>query len=568
MSDWLSRMDQVAFTLSVVLGLVCLVISRPRIARVTRRTAVATAALIGLGLLVRLLIPPAFIHSNLHGYGILDEILAFPAPADTRAYFGEGSFVVLGALERVFRGGWYGVVAANAVSGVVIVALAAVLASREGPGDAGLAVLALGALWPALVRTAASEDAHNLGLMFGMVALLAADGVRREGHASWAALGLAAGASVAALYCRHPFFVWPFLTLALAVPAGGARAFFRAPATLTTVAVAFVLCVPRLLELARLNEEATTYRLFPLIIGLATDPRFLLRHPILRPDESLLFTPALLVGVLSGVLRGSRMVIVLALGVALFFVTSLPTSFHPSYLEEYAFRLPMFGPALVLAGVGATRALQWISRSPHPSGAATAGLLAALTFAPAQGLARVWADVDPQQQEFALVKGPQALDGDAPPIYFPRADDEENYTLPVAALRSNGWVPVTIPEDGGPPPGASFFQGIGCFSWAISDLPRFHDDVAALVAKFESMPHDQFADLSADFWDDPQGAFDLLDSEPPRGIRPECQREIDRAVSFEPWGEVMIYRQQMPFAYFTTTRIPIGVWRMPRADAP
>src|SRR5438046_5666516 len=71
--------------------------------RAHRPLIAATVALALAALAARLALSrPTFLHADLRGEPLLDWIFLFPQPADSLGTIGQGSFVVLGALARLF----------------------------------------------------------------------------------------------------------------------------------------------------------------------------------------------------------------------------------------------------------------------------------------------------------------------------------------------------------------------------------------------------------------------------------------------------------------------------------
>src|SRR5262249_1874228 len=105
-----------------------------------------------------LLVTPSFLHASWHASGLLEGVFGFPHDATHRATYGQFGFLALGALASVFGRRFEVVVACNQVFGVLALGLLAQYARRVSRSEvAAYAVLALGALAPALFRVAASE---------------------------------------------------------------------------------------------------------------------------------------------------------------------------------------------------------------------------------------------------------------------------------------------------------------------------------------------------------------------------------------------------------------------------
>lgn len=514
----------------------------------------ADVALLLLGLSVRLALPPAFVHSNLHGYEILDDIVDFPRPSLGRAYFGQGSFVLLGLAVDLFGASFRTVVVANVLAGVATVALASELVRRAFGGPAARVVLALGAVAPALVRGAASEDAHNVGLLFAMLALVLADGARRERDFSLARLGLIGASTVIAMHCRHVFAVWPLVVLGAVLPQEGWRAVLTGRAMTVTWLGSLLLWASRGVGMLTSEGDRATYRAMGILLRALGDPSFQLRHPLLRPDESLLFTPLLLLGLVAAARRRDRVTTLAGVLFVLLFAITLPFSLHPSYGEEYAFRLPLFGVALLLTGAGAAGLI----RGPRSAAALALGALAL----PIPGLLRVAADVDPQWQEYRIIADHGGSKGASyATVKLGQRTEPPSWKAPRAAFASSGATIETVrPSE--LPPDATVYVGIGCSAYNLFDFGGYGSISKALDA-LDGLGSRGLRDLSDAFWDAPEEAIAMFGSEPPVGLRPECQPP--EGAEWEEWGRVVVHRQQQPHAWFSSTEIPVGVWR---ASAP
>ncbi|MFT7623396.1 MAG: hypothetical protein ACI9WU_002579 [Myxococcota bacterium] len=518
--------------------------------------------LVALG--VRLAFPPAFVHSNFHGTTLAEQIAGFPQPSVVRAYFGQASFVVLGIPARLASDPWRAILVTNALCGTAALGLLALLAHRAGGRAAGLATLALGALYPGLVRVAASEDAHNVGLMFGALSLVLCDSMRRQRRFDLTRLGLAAAATILAIYSRHTFHPWPALALALLLPPGGAKSLLWSRRFLLVVGMSALLCLPRLAELFVHPNDAASYRTMIILGRLFGDPTFLLRHPLLRLDESVLVTPLLVMGIVHAWRQRSRVGLTVTVAVLFWVVLTLPFNVHPSYNEEYAFRLPLLGLAIVLAGIGAGAI--WRAIDGRWRRNATAGVaLALLTAAPATGLARLLDDPDPQHQELTLILSAPRAPTDGTELVIPDADTpylSPSYRPPRWGLTSQGWSWRVHRDQSRLPAGSRVYLGLGCYVFSPLELARI-TRVEDLISSWDAMSPRELSRLSAALWDAPEKSIKLLGGALPTDeLRPECRRAARRGVSFEPWGTITIGRQQAPHAFFTRRRVPIGVWTL------
>lgn len=148
---------------------------------------------------------PTLLHADFHAIGLLDS--AIRDPTFSLRNYGPLSFLVLGNLMRALGPRLEVVAAVGHVAGVITLAAMAWMAWQvSGSRRAGAMVLAAAALSPVLMRVAGSEDSHTLAVMFGWVALAAADGYAASRRPE---LWLLAIASVALmLVTRQTMFVF------------------------------------------------------------------------------------------------------------------------------------------------------------------------------------------------------------------------------------------------------------------------------------------------------------------------------------------------------------------------
>ncbi len=350
--------------------------------------ATAGAALLALG--VRLAVcAPTFLLPNCHGGTFVNETFLFPEPVTGLGSVGQASFLVLGAVARLFGRRFEVVVAANQVVGVLVLSCAGWLAARwtSRPWCAPLAVL-LGALQPALARVAASEDPHNLAVLWGLLAFVAFDVYA----SSFDRLALVAATAADGLMVatHQTLYPWAPAIFAVAVARGGRAAARRPGLGIAAAAVAAVL-VARLV-IGRI--EPIELMMFPVVFFrpsvLAT---LVIHHPLFDMARyALLLLPLEVYGAV-GLGRVRRPYLALA---AFTFLMTLPFGF-PEPGMELSLRLPMTALALVSAAAGAER----LFRTRWLGAGATA--FAALSPAALSGFA-VLRSVSPQLDEYRFVR--------------------------------------------------------------------------------------------------------------------------------------------------------------------
>lgn len=554
MSDW----DQAVVLAALAVLLVSLALSRRQICR--RPMALAEhwpeLMLLVASLIVRFAMPGAFIHSNLHGYDIAGCIENFPEPLTRWAYYGHGSFVTLGLIAPLFGGGWGGTLTANTLMSVATLWLLWRLVRNNVSRPAGIAVLALGAAYPAFVRIAVSEDAHTVGSFYMVLAWFLAYRLREHRAPPLPLLAACAAASLLACYSRQPCMIVLPTTILIALPKTEWLSWLRRRAVLVTLVLVTVALTPRIL--LTVSDTGTTFRGLGILFSLATDWSFWTRHPYLRLDESFAMLPVVAIGLVTVWRHGWALGVALTVGWLASLIASLGFSFHPSYFEEYAVRLPTFYLGLFLAGHGAGALYQRLR--PHiASPTVWAAVTLAALSAPAFGLIRVANDRDPQAQELSIVTNAAA---ERPPhrAFAPRFNlgyPPVEYDLPRLGFVAAGWDTAeghqerVLPE--------VRFQGIGCYAFGPFELFRL-PDVNTLLDRLAQMPPADLAAFCKEIWDAPEAAIRRMGGVPPApGPRPECAARPGEM--FEHWGDVMVDRQQLIHVYFSQSRIPIGVWR-------
>ena len=547
----------------------------------TRQHWPVFVALPAAALIVRLVFPPAFIHANCHGYGILEAILGFPSPSSYRGSFGQGSFLVLGLVENLFGGGWRTVTVTNSVANVGILVCAGILAYRAKGAFAASAAIAAGVFLPVFVRTAASEDAHNVACLFGMVALVAADTIRRRKRWDVEVL-LWFGASTAlAFYSRQTMAYWPFVAGALAASGRPWRSQEKRSrwACVAPFLLLGLLLLPGIATTGSAGRDSfsVTLLLFSLFAGF-TEPSFLFSpiHPLFRLGESL---PVLLLAGIAAVAvvrRPSATPVALLAGAAIAWLATIGLSMHPGYGVEYGFRLPLFSLLLPIVGIGADEVRRLAARIGRNgrwlSSGVAALLLGGLLLWPVTALRGVAEAADVQNQEYQLIReNLPTLTGPAT-LHVPVSDNERapSCAPSVGLLRRFLSEDVLLvhdgENDGGERPSSAgpvyVYNGVHCSTYSLVETVGEDAETLFEGRSDRARTVDSYATVVDWFWSDPDRIFEMFGVRPPTGGRDVCRATVPEGARFDQWGEVIVSRHELPHVYYTRPRIPIGVWHI------
>jgi hypothetical protein len=513
-----------------------------------RRRVIETTAALALGALcLRLwLFPPAFVHANFRGPRLVDDILAMPRPAMNLGSYGQVTFLVLGALARVFGHRFESVAVTNACFGVATLVVLGALAARwTGRAVCAPFAVAVGVLQPALARTACSEDAHVLGGLLGLIALLAIDVYvdRDDGMA----LLLAVAAAALMVGSRQTYYPWAPAVVLMGVARGGWGIFRRGEMWVAAVAILLALALRLLSTLV--NEPAQ----LGILPAALANPRLvwtlLLRHPLL--DIGRFALGSLPLGVLGIVaMRGAPMLRGYLLLLAATFVVTLPMGF-PLPGVECSFRTPVLLLGLVAVASGAERL--WRVR-PRGLGLAPLGLaIAAPVVLPTWALYR---EVTPATREYLFVRD---VAGAALPASFVLAeiravDPMPSYRLAGAALPRA--VPLrradarTLSPEDRASGRVYFLGGLQCRARSLLEL-------AGYTQKVETLP---MKDLAAIALMGFQGR--VPGGVAPSTTREECARLLRDA---EPVGPLLVIDHvppEDPFVLYGDAPVPIQLWRL------
>jgi hypothetical protein len=525
------------------------------------------AGLALVALVVRVLAPPAIIHPGFHGYSLLDSILAWPRIAIYKPEYGHATFITLGIACRLLGAVGAGLdglretALTNAVFGTGLLVAAAFVALRAGGRVAALATISAGALLPAFVRTAASEDAHTVSCFYGMVALVAADAARRDGF-TFTRVMVATAGGLLAFYGRQSLFFWPLL-LVLVACAGRFRELASRRATWAVLGLVLLAMVPKVLVLLRGPDE--TYGLLARLT-LPLLPPSIAHHPLFRPSESAALL-VMLAGAIPVLVRRRDQTLVVMAGAALVaFGSSIAMSAQPNDGLQYGFRLPLYCILLPIAGAGAAWWFDRLRERPAavPARALAAAIVLVVGVCPAVALARVLGQTQPLAREYELIaKGAAALPKGATSDVTTVLGPYWELKVPQSAFPDG----VRVVESAQPTAVRTRFvyQGLGCFCYPMKELidpsgPRFSQRASGLTGP-------EVRGFIRALWDDPFEAMRIVGGSPPaHELRPECEAAFRNAVRFIPWGEIDTGREQPLDRYLTRSLVTVGVWVLPGDD--
>lgn len=507
-----------------------------------RRAAWATAAAVVVAFVARVLVTePVLLHANFHGAALVDEILAFPCVATHRAEYGQGSFFLLGALARVAGGTFERIVLVNQVLGVATLALLGVLAARVSnrAWTAPLVVL-LGALDPALVRVAASEDAHTLATFLAAGALVGLEAGARTG--SRAALVAGAAAALLVLWTRQTLYPVVALAGCLAFArADGARR--RSPVFAGTLAVVGVAFAARVVHTLTHPTDAVTFRFLPVIIA-HRPASLLVGHPLLDPRCA----PALLPLGLAGIVALRRRVggVVLGLGTIGLLLITLPFSF-PTPGVELAFRVPVVALWLIPAAASAERLARAV---PARRLAVPLAIVVAILPAALPVFARVRATTAATQEMHALRSLAASLPAGTSFVTLPTREPTPTVALPQFALPPDARVERLdrLGHSGDPSRSERLFLvGLQCRARSFMEVVPGATPEQLLATDLRR---------------------GLGTAHVQTDLRPECRALLDRATRVSAVLTIDA-PDDPPFAFFAADRAPVNVslWRLAEVPA-
>lgn len=518
--------------------------------RAQKGVIAATIALFVGVLVARLaLCAPTFLHANFRGLRIVDQIIGFPHANENLENYGQLAFLVLGAIAKVFGPTLRTIATANVVFGVATLALAGWCTARwTGRAWCAPLVVLVGALQPALIRVASSEDVHGLAVLFGWTSLVAIDVYATTRDR--AALTTGVLAAVLMVFTRQTLYVWALAVVGMAIARGGwaiaRRTELRIGAFVIVAAVVFRV-------MTTLREEPVQIVLPAIMftsVGLLVD---LLRfHPIFDLTRfALLLLPLEILGVVV-LVRSSPVWRGYLLSLFAVFVVTLPFGF-PGASVECSFRLPVMSLVLVAAGAGAERLVRagWASR---------AALLAVVLSPMALPTWAMLRERSAPLQEYEyLLTASHLLPERAVWVDIRAREPMPGYRIPNHALHVEGhrvWrfaVEEVRPEDRAGP--MFFLAGVQCRGRSVAELSGFdftHAPLAGLREFFRApVAHRVYRDVVA-----------------PSTIRPECQALLEHAEAVGPPLIIEHPISENPFVFYGDAPIVVQLMRIPPSEPP
>jgi hypothetical protein len=495
------------------------------------------AAQLGLATLVAaivrlILARPTFLHANFHGSMLVEAILNFPEGSGGRdRTYGHFGFLLLGLVARLFGRRFEVVCAANQLFSAATLFLMAWMAYRYTQDRrSAWWVLALGWLHVAMVRVAASEDAHNLAVLLGWIALFGLDVYAESKKRLW--LLVATLAIVAMIHTRQTLYPLVPCLYGLALARGG-RGLWRRGEFLASLAAVAAAVALRVITTLSVPSEQTSFIIIGLI--LAT-PRLVLHilvhHPLFDIFRFHPLVPVLLLAGAwiawrrGGPLRAST------LSFALCFLVSFATAWHTPGVE-LAFRLPAVSLGILLCGVGGAAIFtRWALIAVAALVPLCLPSFHELRQQSADFLEYRFAEEAASQlpREFVLVT--PSVSRSAP-----------SWTPPLGPLRRAG-VNVTV---GGRDPSLPrlFLSGVECWGWSMGELIGL-DDPAKVT-------REQLSE-----WGTAVVDGDLSRLKLPDHIRPECQT----GTPIGPEGSIDHPLQDEPFVIYGVDSIPLRFYRL------
>ena len=521
--------------------------------------------------IVRAWLPPDFIHANLHGYDLLEDVLRFPAPGGYRPTQGQGVPAVAGLLCWLTGGGWRTFTLINSLANVGTVATTAILARRLGGDWAARFVLAMGATFPLLVRVAASEDGHNLACLFASIGLVLADSARTETTPRLGRLVAVGSSLILAVESRQSLLPWCVVILAVVAqrPVG---VWLRRPAVWSAMALSTLALVPKVSFLLADGSDVRQALLLVQSVVLVISPVTWTHHSLFLPETALFLWGGAVLGAWRAWRARDRLGLTLAIAIQFWFLGTIAMSWHPSAGVE-AFRLPLLVLLLPLSGSGMAGLLESAGRrwalNARRVGLLGLSVMVIVTASPIGLLVAMAKTREPQTQEYEVISThASSLPHDATILVSPMpSDGAMHYVPPYSAFGRDYKHVETWPGHPGLSSGPRYFyQGLDCFLHPLTTL--LGTDVQRLIARIKALDLTQLLDLHRLIWDDPAGAIALWGGNIPKGMRPECAAIIAevRGAVFEPWGEVHVSRHELPHWFAAQMVIPIGVWRLPEAE--
>jgi hypothetical protein len=348
----------------------------------------------------------------------------------------------------------------NQLASVLSLFIAAVFTSKWRGVETGWYVILAGAFFIPFMRVGASEDAHNLALLFGFASLWLMEcyaGHRKTGYLVASVVTL-----VVMLWSRQTLFPWAPFVLVWGMSRIGLRnlrpAFYGASAVIvlfTTVKIASFISgqsgLPGLMHRILSNRDI----LWAIMTG----------HPLLDLKGFGTLSAILIpVGVFAALQRRASSGFIVVITFGLFFAFTLVSGFNGS-MGQWGFRLPVFWLGIILAAMGASSVLSFCTRRLRTEFERIPRIALPLLLLVLPMFSLQWAvlgKVRPQQAEVDFVS---SWLGELPSKarFVKRAPP--NY--PIRAVGKSVSIVQTVPINDG---SSFFYVGLECFGYRLHEI--------------------------------------------------------------------------------------------------
>lgn len=539
--------------------------------------SVALIALLGLAYRL-LLVKPAIVHGDWQGTLIVQGVLDFPEPSgigdgNYGANYGQGSFIVLGLLSKFLGEDPAGVLRSNVVVSALITFPVAFLGARWG-GSRLSGLLAAG-IWAGsglVGRLSHSEDAHLVGLLFGLIALAFAERLKSR-QILLTLLGLCLSALLAAWSRETSYAFAPIALLLFAenllrerypIPHKYSPPHKRKLFWMWWLLACGIVLALLLFRVLRSYGHTNLYGW--LIEDMVRDPMLtvglIIDHPLFSFRR---LSPVVGVfGLIGVVLLGwHRRRFSIIAGFLLYAVLTLPAG-SPYVGMSWSFRLPFYTLAIICAGGALAHGFEWIQNRfvekpswltrPAGEGAfialvVAAGLMGTVTLENLQDNAEFveyeffWNATASLPEDSVLITG--WLEHRFPIEAVARGrklSTARLSELPDAPLSENWFFPV----------------GQGAWAYTFSEVAQVSDEEYEHVGG-ERMPV-ALRPFIISMWDRRQGYGAAYFKERPIGMRPEFKSLLARSELVEKGPQLLVH-DTIPHALFSLRELQVGLYR-------